>query len=137
MNLQKNNSQKEKSSNGVKKEPHLPIEIYICSCRKEYSSFPALYLHNKTKHAVTLRIQQKQKMVHRTVWSGTRKKNIYEFPEESESEMSKDSQQQPHERPTISEKKPNRPTSRKRGGTEAGLALEEYVGTLSRSGKGS
>ena len=31
-------------------------EVYICSCRKEYQSFPALYLHNKMKHEVSLRI---------------------------------------------------------------------------------
>ena len=70
--------QRDKEQNiSEKVEGKAPIEIFICSCRKEYSSFPALYLHNKTKHGISLRIQEKQNMSKRTAWSGMKKKLIY------------------------------------------------------------
>ena len=77
---------------GKKPARHIPTEIYICSCRKEYNSFPALYLHNKIKHGIHLKVENKKNMVRRSVWSGTRKKTIYEFPEESEGQQSQESE---------------------------------------------
>jgi hypothetical protein len=74
----------EKSQEEHKTQKHQeskePIEVFICTCRKEYNSFPALYLHNKNKHDVTLRTKEKSKMKRKVVWSGNRKKLVYEFP---------------------------------------------------------
>ena len=39
------------------------VEIFNCACGKTYNSFPALYLHNKLKHGLTIRAKQKAKMM--------------------------------------------------------------------------
>ena len=60
------------------------VEVFNCACGKTYNSFPALYLHNKLKHGLTIRAKQKAKMMKRKVWSGKNKKIIYEFGDDDE-----------------------------------------------------
>lgn len=52
-------------------------EVFQCDCGKEYKSFPALYLHNRRKHELNLKLFEKEYMPKKVVWSGRKKKIIY------------------------------------------------------------
>ena len=106
----KNTDQNETSGSNEEKN----CESFVCFCGKSYCSFPALYLHSKTKHQVLLKVRQKETMVKRKQWSGKKKKIIYEFPEDSEEDQlneeegeEKKQQTQPKKSRTRREEKEN------------------------------
>lgn len=49
------------SGNQGNLEEQTLAEVYLCSCGKEYKSFPATYLHFRTKHNIRLSTKPSEK----------------------------------------------------------------------------
>lgn len=80
--LKANNAMKNSDEN-QEKSGHKVEYVYVCTCRLEYRSFPALYLHHKLKHGSILRSTFRESMTKKTLWKGLKKIVVFEFPEES------------------------------------------------------
>lgn len=61
------------SDENPEKGAHKVEYVYVCTCRLEYRSFPALYLHHKLKHGSILRSTFRESMTKKTLWKGLKK----------------------------------------------------------------